>query len=242
MDAGKFKEIVISHLGLEYSRNPVSEQLIDFNIQSAASEVANMAFWSCLLKETEGYCTTTGSFIIPEPCIISQVYIGGNAESATPSWRRVLSLQFDNYYVLKNARGQNYPYTYSSRNRYTVNKLKENSDITEIQLLGAAFASLPLKILYYPTMPSISNFTPPFIKLLLDICLKNLFPVISENTPQFQLEMLKRSIKDTKFDLQSREAQIEVGKFLKNKNLTEQSFINNGISDLMFGYGNLTTY
>jgi len=241
VDSSAFKQRVIDFLGLEFLKNPTNSSMIDFQIQSATVELAGMSYWTCLLREIEGTFSTSGTFIIPEPCIPSMVFIGG--EGNTPSWRRVIAHEFDTFYGMQNVRGGGY-YQVSRyyNNRYTINKLNPNKDVTEIQLMGQAFSAQPVKILYYPTCPPVSSFTPPFISLLLDMTLSGLFPYISENSSQFLLETLKKRIKDKKFDLIKRESQVEIAKFVKNKNIGEQGFISNGISDLLFSYGRLNSF
>jgi hypothetical protein len=157
-------------LGLEFLDNPTNSALIDFQIQASTSEIASSGYWTCLLREIEGEFTTNGTFIIPEPCVISMVFIGG--VDSKPSWRRVLAHEFDTFYGMQNVRGGGY-YQVSRyyNNRYTVNKLNPNKDITEIQLMGNSFSEQPVKILYYPTCPSISSFPAHFIPMLLDMTL-----------------------------------------------------------------------
>jgi hypothetical protein len=242
VDSGTFKNQIINALNMEYSINPTNANIIDFHIQRACTDLAQVSKWEALLKETTLTCTTNGSIIIPEPCLPSMVFVGGVGNQ--PSWRRVLAVEFDDFCMLRNSRGQGFYYRTGTQiqNRYTIDKFHENKDETKIQLLGQVFASRPIKVIYYPLMPAVSNFPPQFIPILYDKVLFSVLPTFSENTTQFALEILKRSIKEQTFNMKRREQQIELTKFARNRNASERSFIEQGISDLLFASQNSHNY
>ena len=236
MDSGSLLNIVRDHyfkLGLK--NNPESDAIINTQIRSACIELAQETVWECLLEEVSGTLTTSSTFIIDKPCQPHMVFMAGTDNN--PNWIRVLSTEFDFGYASQQ-RGM---YTYnptSYRRRYQVNKLHTDKNETQLQILGYKTApETSMKVLFYPLIPAVAQYTENFIPYLLNSVILKTMMYFREKAPAFNYQIVEKMMADQLFGLKKIEGRIELQKKKKIKTLSEIEFINSGFSDLMF-YGN----
>jgi len=236
MDSGSLKNLVRDHyfkLGLK--NDPESDAIIDSRIRSACIQVAQETVWECLLEEVTGTLTTSSTFIIDKPVLPHMVFMYGTDND--PNWRRVVCTEFDKAY----AGQQQGIYTYNPttyKRRYQVNKLHSDKNQTQLKVLGFTVApETSIKVLYYPLIPAVAQFTENFIPLLLNKVIYETRLYFADKSPQFNYQLLDGMIKDQLFNLRKVENRIEVQNYKRIKTNNEREFLNNGFSDLIF-FGN----
>lgn len=236
MDSGTLKNIVKNHYyKLNLGNDPESDSIIDMQIRAACSEVAQETVWECLLEEVVGNLTTSSTFIINELCMPHMVFMYGTEDS--PNWRRVLCTDFDFGYSLQQQGNFNYNIS-GYRRRYMVNKLHPVKTETQLKLVN--FTTSPestIRVLYYPLLPAVAQFTENFIPYILNKVIRNTLLFFREKSPMFNYQLLEKQMEDQLFALRKTENKIELHRQKRIKTRNEIEFINQGYSDLLF-YGN----